>query len=200
MSRLDLDPADPGVNGYRLLTALVVPRPIAWVSTCDADGRGNLAPHSFFTVVSGEPPMVAFSSLGRKDTLRNVEATGEFVVSVASEPMLEAINASSAPFEHGHDEAEHLDIAMAPSLTVRPPRVATSPASLECRLEQVVEAGNGFLVIGRVVSVNVDDDVLVDGHPEIARLKPVSRLGRSEWGRPPEVFEMERPGSVNDVR
>ena len=103
--RTVFDPADPDVNPYRLLTGLVVPRPIAWVSTLDAEGRGNLAPHSFFTVASGRPPVILFSSLGRKDTVRNIEETGEFVVSFSSEALLEQVNNSSAPFEHGDDEA-----------------------------------------------------------------------------------------------
>src|SRR5689334_25405496 len=102
--RTVFDPSDPEVNPYRLLTGLVVPRPIAWVSTLDAQGRGNLAPHSFFTVASGNPPVVLFSSLGRKDTVRNIEDTGEFVVNLSSEALLDQVNDSSAPFEHGDDE------------------------------------------------------------------------------------------------
>src|SRR6478752_1003236 len=94
--RTVFDPADPEVNPYRLLTGLVVPRPIAWVSTIDAEGRGNLAPHSFFTVASAHPPIVQFTSVGTKDTLRNVLATGEFVVNLASRANLNEINASSA--------------------------------------------------------------------------------------------------------
>src|SRR3954463_3826379 len=119
-ARSVFDPADVGVNAYRLLTALVVPRAIAWVSTVDADGRGNLAPHSFFTVASGRPPVILFSSLGRKDTVRNIEETGEFVVSFSSEGLLRHINNSSAPFEHGEDEALELGIATEPSETVAP--------------------------------------------------------------------------------
>ena len=111
-SRSVFDPAAPDVNAYKLLTSLVVPRPIAWVSTLDTSGRGNLAPHSFFTVASGRPPVILFSSLGRKDTVRNIEATGEFVVSVCSESLLEQVNASSAPFEHGDDELGGIDIPL----------------------------------------------------------------------------------------
>src|SRR6476619_5778795 len=95
--RTVFDPADPDVNAYRLLTSLVVPRPIAWVSTLDAQGNGNLAPHSFFTVASGRPPVVLFSSLGRKDTVRNIEETGEFVLSFTAESRIDEINDSSAP-------------------------------------------------------------------------------------------------------
>src|SRR6478736_1034775 len=120
-SRTVFDPADEGVNAYKLLTALVVPRPIAWVSTLSPEGKGNLAPHSFFTVASGRPPVVLFSSLGRKDTVRNIEATGEFVVSFSSESLLQQVNNSSAPFEHGDDEALELGIATEPSHGVAAP-------------------------------------------------------------------------------
>ncbi len=194
------EPSAEGVNAYRLLTALVVPRPIAWVSTLDASGRGNLAPHSFFTVASGRPPVVLFSSLGRKDTVRNIEETGEFVISFSSESLLEQVNATSAPFDHGDDEAEQLDIATEPSQTVAPPRVAESPASIECRLERIVEVGSAFVVFGEVTAITVRDDVLVDGHPEMEQLLPLSRLGRDEWGRPPEVFRLTRPQTPGDVR
>ena len=198
-ARTVFDPADPDTNAYRLLTGLVVPRPIAWVSTVDAEGHGNLAPHSFYTVASGRPPVVLFSSLGRKDTVRNVEQTGEFVISFSSESMLEQVNASSAPFGHGDDEAAELGIATEPSETVAPHRVADSPASIECRLDRIVEVGHAFVVFGAVTAITVVDSALVDGLPAMDRLRPVSRLGGPEWGRPPEVFRMTRPTSPEDV-
>jgi len=198
-ARTVFDAASADVNVYRLLTALVVPRPIAWVSTLDANGRGNLAPHSFFTVASGRPPVILFSSLGRKDTVRNIETTGEFVVNVASEDLLGEINASSAKFEHGDSEADLLGIATEPSATVAPPRVTGSPASIECRLERIVEVGTAYVVFGAVTSVTVRDEVLVDGHPAMEHLRPVSRLGRDEWGRPPEVLRLTRPDRPEDV-
>ena len=135
MARTEFRIGDEGVNGYRLLNSLVVPRPIAWVSTLDARGRANLAPHSFFSVASSDPPTVMFTSVGDKDTLRNVRETGEFVVCVASAPLLHAVNDSSAPFEHGADEAEELGIAMEPSVdgrsrhASRPPRRRSSAGS-----------------------------------------------------------------------
>jgi flavin reductase (DIM6/NTAB) family NADH-FMN oxidoreductase RutF len=193
------DPFAEGVNAYRLLTALVVPRPIAWVSTLDGAGRGNLAPHSFFTVASGRPPVVLFSSLGRKDTVRNIEATGEFVISFSAESLLEQINASSAPFEPGDDEASLLGITTEPSQSVAPPRVVESPASIECRLDRIVEVGNAFVVFGAVTAITVLDGVLVDGHPAVELLRPLSRLGRDEWGRPPEAFRVARPQKPDDV-
>ncbi|GAB3989775.1 flavin reductase family protein [Nocardioides marmoraquaticus] len=199
-SRTFFDPDDAEVNAYKLLTALVVPRAIAWVSTVDSAGRRNLAPHSFFTVASGRPPVVLFSSLGHKDTVRNIEATGEFVVNFSSESLLDLVNDSSAPFEHGDDEAAALGIEMEPSRTVAPERVVASPASIECRLRQVVTVEKAYVVLGDVTAITVDDDVLVDGHPEMSLLRPVSRLGKEEWGRPPEVFELARPTSPDDVR
>lgn len=199
MSRTVFDPAAPGVNAYRLLTALVVPRPIAWVSTVDAEGRGNLAPHSFFTVASHRPPTVLFSSLGHKDTVGNIEATGEFVVNLATEPLLEQVNSSSAPFEPGDDEALLLEIGTEPSHAVAPRRVAASPASIECRLDRIVEVGTSYVVLGVVVAITVRDDVLRDGHPAVELLRPLSRLGRDEWGLPPEVIRVVRPSRPEDV-
>ena len=188
-----LRPDEEGVNGYRLLTALVLPRPIAWVSSISADGIGNLAPHSFFTVASAEPPIVQFTSVGAKDTLRNVVATREFTISLASRPLIDQVNASSATYDADVDEAEELGIAMSPSAVVAPPRVAASPASLECRLHDTLVVGDSTLVLGEVVAVTVDPAVLVDGRPVFDRLAPLSRLGGSEWGLPPEVVRVTRP-------
>ena len=185
--RLVLRPSDPGVNGYRLLTALVVPRPIAWVSSRSADGTGNLAPHSFFTVASANPPIVQFTSVGTKDTLRNVLETREFTVSIASQPLIDAVNDS------GVDEAVALGIVMAPSTVVAAPRVNDSPASLECRLHTTVPAGDSTLVLGEVVAVTIDPEVLVNGRPALERLAPLSRLGADEWGLPPQVVRRGRP-------
>ncbi len=190
---LVLRPGEPDVNAYRLMTALVVPRPIAWVSTRSADGVGNLAPHSFFTIASARPPIVQFTSVGAKDTLRNVEETGEFTISVASEPLIDLVNGSSARFESDVDEAARLGIAMEPSVVVAPPRVADSPASLECRLHRTIPVGDSVLVLGEVVAVTVDPAVVVDGHPVLDRLAPLSRLGGDEWGLPPGVVSRERP-------
>ncbi|WP_457206020.1 flavin reductase family protein [Nocardioides sp. P5_C9_2] len=184
---------DPDVNVYRLLTALVVPRPIAWVSTVAADGVGNLAPHSFYTVSCANPPIVQFTSVGDKDTLANVRATGEFVVNVASRPLMDLVNDSSAGFEPGVDEAEALGIETEPSLLVAPRRVVASPASLECTLHSTVELGDSTLVLGHVVATTVRSEALVEGHPSMAHLEPVSRLGRDEWGLPPEVVRLTRP-------
>lgn len=190
---------DPDVNPYRLLTAVVVPRPIAWISTVGADGVGNLAPHSFFSVACASPPIVSFTSVGAKDTLANVEATGEFVVNLASRPMMDLVNRSSAPFGPEVDEAEVLGIELEPSDLVAPARVVDSPASLECVLHSTQELGDSTLVLGRVVAVTVADAALVDGRPAMAHLQPLSRLGGDEWGLPSEVVSVRRPQRPEEV-
>lgn len=185
---------DPDVQMYALLTATVVPRPIAWISTRSAAGDGNLAPHSFYTVSCANPPIVQFTSVGDKDTLRNVRETGEFVINVSTAPMTDSINASSAPFDAQVDEADALGVRLEPSLLVSVPRVADAPASIECRLHSMVELGDSTIVLGDVLAVTVLDSALAaDGLPDISALQPVSRLGRNEWGRPPAVFTLDRP-------
>ena len=135
--RTDFSVDDPDVNPYRLLTAVVVPRPIAWVSTVSAPGVVNLAPHSFYTVACARPPIVQFTSVRKKDTLRNVLETGEFVVNLAPAPLLDEVNNSAARFAPDQSEPDALGITMEPSVTVRPPRVAASPVAIECTLQTV---------------------------------------------------------------
>ncbi|CAM3860116.1 flavin reductase family protein [Nocardioides zeicaulis] len=192
-SRRVFDIDDPTTSPYRLLTALVVPRPIAWVSTLSAAGVGNLAPHSFFTVACADPAVVQFTSIGRKDTLRNVEETGEFTVSLASEELVDQVNATSTAFGPEVDEADATGVVMEPSEKVAPPRVRASPASIECTLRQVVDLGTSWLVLGTVRAITVRESALDGTHPLMSELRPVSRLGRDEWGLPPEVVALERP-------
>ncbi|MEU8651954.1 flavin reductase family protein [Streptomyces sp. NPDC048737] len=192
--RIDHSPDSMGAGAfYRLLTAVVVPRPIAWVSTLAADGStANLAPHSFFTVACTDPPIVQFTSVGRKDSLRNIEATGEFVVNLAPEPLLEQINASAVDFPAEMDEFDAVGIEREPSLLVAPPRVAASPVALECRLHSTLGIGNSTLVLGQVVHAAVHEDAVVDGRPDIRRLRPLARLGGDEWSTVGEVGELAR--------
>ncbi|MFI0741712.1 flavin reductase family protein [Streptomyces sp. NPDC021100] len=182
--RVDIDIETAGRAAvYRLLTSVVVPRPIAWVSTVSEDGTtANLAPHSFFTIACVEPPIVQFTSVGRKDTLRNVEATGEFVVSLAPEGLERQINETGADFPPGVDEFDAVGLAKEPSLMVKAPRVADSPVALECRLHGTLRLGDSTIVLGRVVHAAVGESVLDGDHPEITRMRPLSRLGRDEWG------------------
>ncbi|WP_432064265.1 flavin reductase family protein [Streptomyces sp. C10-9-1] len=191
--RIDLDPAACGRDTfYRLLTATVVPRPIAWISTTSPDGTDNLAPHSFFTIACVAPPIVQFTSVGRKDSLNNVEETGEFVVNLAPEALVEQVNATATDFPRGVGEFDAVGVAREPSLRVKPPRVAASPVALECVLHSTVRLGDSTVVFGRVVHAAVQESVLADGHPEVTRLAPLSRLGKDEWGTVGEVREIAR--------
>jgi flavin reductase (DIM6/NTAB) family NADH-FMN oxidoreductase RutF len=191
--RVDFDPQSVSSRDfYKLLTATVVPRPIAWVSTTAADGTDNLAPHSFFTVSCAEPPVVQFSSVGRKDSLRNVEDTGQFVVNLAPEALFEQINATATDFPRGVSEFDAVGLEREPSVRVKPPRVAGSPVALECELHSTVRLGNSTVVFGRVVHVAVADEVMVDGHPDVHRMRPLTRLGKNEWARTGEVWEIAR--------
>lgn len=191
---------DPDVNTYKLLTAVVVPRPIAWVTTLSSEGVVNLAPHSFYTVACARPPIVQFTSVGSKDTLRNVRDTGEFAVNLAYGPLIEAVNNTSAAFAYDESEPAQLGITMEPSTVVRPPRVKDSPVSIECTLHSTVELGDSTVVFGNVVLITVADAVLVGGHPEFERLDPLSRLGKDEWGVHTQVTSIKRPRTPEDIR
>ncbi len=191
-------------EAYRLMLSLIVPRPIAWVSTLGADGTPNLAPFSFYTGVSGNPPVVLFSVSprsarlggGEKDTLRNVRATGEFVVNLVTEALAEVMNQTSGEYPPGVDEFTQAGLTAAPSVDVRPPRVAEAPAALECRLHQLVpvEGSGSVMVLGRVVRYHVRADLQRDsGLVDAAALRPVARLGGSEYATLGEVFSLERP-------
>ena len=186
--------------------AVVVPRPIGWVSSVDRDGRVNLAPFSFFNAVSYVPPQVMFATTephregGDKDSLRNIRETGEFAVNLATWPLREAVNASSAPAPHGTDEFELAGLTKAPACVVRPPLVAESPVHLECVLVQIVElpspdpADPNTVVFGEVVGVHIADEVIVDGLVDPLRLDAIARLGYDQYTRVVEVFSMKRPG------
>ena len=191
--RTDLDPAEVGTRAfYKLMTSVVVPRPIAWVSTRSADGVDNLAPHSFFTVSCVDPPMIQFTSVGKKDSLRNAVETGEFVVCLATEPLFEQVNASGTDFPAGVSEFSAVGLTAEPSAVVAPPRVAESPVALECRLHQALELGDSTVVIGRVVHASIASAVFEDDLPDIAKLRPLARLGRNQWSTIGEVLDITR--------
>ncbi|MEU9033463.1 flavin reductase family protein [Streptomyces sp. NPDC048352] len=177
---------------YHLLTSTVVPRPIAWVSTVSAEGVDNLAPHSFFTISSLTPPIVQFTSVGRKDSLRNVEATGQFVVNLAPEALLEKINETATDFPPEVSEFDAVGVEREPGVRVKAPRVAGSPVALECELHSTLLLGDSTVVFGRVVHFAVDDAVLDQDHPEVTRLRPLTRLGKDEWGTLGEVRDLRR--------
>jgi flavin reductase (DIM6/NTAB) family NADH-FMN oxidoreductase RutF len=179
--RQDFDPAALGRAAYALLNSVVVPRPIAWVSTRSADGVDNLAPHSFFTVSGVKPPVVQFTSVGTKDSLRNVLATKEFVVSMCTEDLLEKVNKTGTNYPADVSEFDAAGVTRELSLRVAPYRVAESPVALECRLAGTKEFGECTVVFGEVVHIAVEERVLRDGRPEITLLRPVARLGAAEW-------------------
>lgn len=181
---------------YKLLVGVVVPRPIAWVSTLNEAGRVNLAPFSCYTFVSNDPPMLAVS-VGRrngspKDTARNARHWGEFVVNVVDEALVEPMHRSSAEHAPDRSEAEQLAIQLQPSLSVRPPRVAAAPVAMECRLEQVIEFGNlhSQLLVGRIVRFRIAEQLYRDGKIDTVRLKPLARLGGPHYARLGEIVTM----------
>ncbi|WP_028278924.1 flavin reductase family protein [Arthrobacter sp. H5] len=177
---------------YRLLTATVVPRPIAWVSSRSAEGVDNLAPHSFYTVASVRPPIIQFTSVGEKDTLRNIQATGEFTVNLATEDLFEQVNATGTAFDADVSEYDAAGLTREPSLTIAAPRVKESPAALECRLHHILPMGDCTLVFGEVMHAAISEEVLDGTHPRIDLLKPLSRLGRDEWGTAGQIRTIKR--------
>ena len=190
---------------YNPLKACVVPRPIGWISTVNAAGVVNLAPFSFFNLLSYDPPFVMFSAGaheadgGKKDTVVNIEATGEFVYNMATWAQKDQMNASATIVDRTVDEMAATGLEPLPSQLVRPPRVKGSPVHFECRLHEVitlpgrVPSSNHSLVIGQVVAVHIDDDVLMaDGRVDVAKMQPIARLGYKDYIRVESLFQMEK--------
>ncbi|MBB5351431.1 flavin reductase (DIM6/NTAB) family NADH-FMN oxidoreductase RutF [Haloferula luteola] len=188
-------------RAYPVLASLITPRPIAWISTSDSNGIVNLAPFSFFNVFGSEPPLVAVAPGDRpdgnpKDTARNMRETGEFVVNLVSEALAPAMVRTAASLAPGVDEAAREGLAMAPSITVAPPRVALAPAALECKVHSIQEIGSNRLVLGIVHRVHVLDEII---DPTTLRIHqhlhtPVGRMASPHWYcRTGDLFEIERP-------
>ena len=183
------------------LTALVVPRPIGWISTLGRDGIVNLAPYSFFNAVASSPPFVMFSSAGIKHSQLNAEQTGEFVASLATYELREELNITSAMVGAEVSEPELARLEMAPSIAVKPPRVKKSPTALECRYVKTVELPgpdgkphNFSIVIGEVVGIYIDDSVIVNGMVDLSRVRPIARLGYlDQYTVVDTIFKMTRP-------
>jgi flavin reductase (DIM6/NTAB) family NADH-FMN oxidoreductase RutF len=204
---LDITPGDlPHREVYKLMTASIVPRPIAWVSTLSIEGQPNLAPFSFFNGVCSAPPTVVFCPMVRatdgdqKDTLRNVRQTGEFVVNFVTEALAEAMNLTAAEVPPEVNEFERAGLTPAPSKLVKVPRVAESPIHFECTLNQIVtiseQPGGGYLVIGTVVHMHFDDSVFREGnYIDLAAYQPIGRLTGSGYSRVRDTFELKRPES-----
>ena len=186
--------------------ALVVPRPIGWVSTLSRDGVANLAPYSFFNAVSDRPPMLMFSSGGTKDSLRNILETGEFTFSIATWALRDKMNLSSAMVARSVDEFDLAGLSKAASRFVAPPRVAESPAAFECKLWQTLPLpapprGEGYtLVLGSVVGVYIDDAYVKDGLVQSGEMRPLARLGYMDYSvlSPESMFTMNRPLASED--
>jgi flavin reductase (DIM6/NTAB) family NADH-FMN oxidoreductase RutF len=177
---------------YRVLNSVVVPRPIAWVCSRSADGVENLAPHSFYTVACVDPPVVQFTSVGRKDSLNNIESTKDFTVSLTPEALFEQVNATSTDFPPDASEAEHTGVRLEPADVVSAMRVADSPVSLECRLHGTVSFGDSTVVFGRVLAISAWEETVRDGRPRIEHLHPLARLGGNEWSTIGEVKVIPR--------
>ena len=198
-----IDPAEKKPREiYSLLISTITPRPIAWVSSMSADSRTNLAPYSFFNGVTAAPPTIVFSPVNdrhgnKKDTVRNIEATGEFVVNIVSEELAEAMNATSAEFEYGVSEFERCGVPSVPSQRVGPPGVAGAAVRFECVLHQIVPVGEGplasMLTIGRVVLFHVADEVMRDGQVDPTLLRTIGRMGGSLYTRTRDLFDIQRP-------
>ena len=180
--------------------ALIVPRPIGWISTLSKDGVLNLAPYSFFNGVSTDPHIVMFASAGRKDSLRNAEETGEFVCNLAGFAQRDEMNASSATVGPEVDEFALAGLATEPSKLVKPPRVVGAPAHLECvwlqTVPMIVRDGRHTydIVLGEVIGVHIDDRFVTDGKVDSSAMRPIARLGYHDYAVVNEVFSLKRPG------
>ena len=205
---------DPHKNDHGLpynpYKACVVPRPIGWISTVGTDGRVNMAPFSQFNNLGYDPPYVMFSAGGherenrRKDTVENVDATGEFVFNMATYALRDAVNLSGQTIDPDIDEMATAGLTPAPSRLVAPPRVAESPVHFECRLHDIIvlpgnsNATTNHVVIGRVVGVHIDDSVITaEGKVDVKTIRRIARLGYMEYTVVDTVFEM---GAIDDTR
>lgn len=179
---------------YFLLTSLVVPRPIAWVGTTSPSGVDNVAPHSFFNVISSDPPIVHFTSSGAKDTLANARATGAFTISVVSRPLLEAMNTTAADMPPDVSEFDHVDVTATRGEVVAAPYVTESPAAMECTVRTILSMGSGHMVFGDVRRIHVHDRAWgPDDRVDIAALDPVGRLSGSQYTLSEEILRHPRP-------
>ncbi|WP_027481010.1 flavin reductase family protein [Deinococcus pimensis] len=186
---------------YKLLTGVVVPRPIAWVTTLNPDGSVNAAPYSFYGAMGSDPPLVAFGPGNRdrataKDTAANVRREREFVVNVVTADLADAMNVTGADFPHGEEELAHAGLTTVPSALVRAPRIAESPVHLECRELMTLEVGRNRVVLGEVVTIHVRDDLMLDAarfHVDTPALGALGRMGgRGGYVRTTDLLEIPR--------
>lgn len=201
---LFIDPAADTGFKRGIFNAMIAPRPIGWLSTVDREGNANLAPFSYFNIVSNLPPILMFScntpeDRPAKDTLANVRQTGEFVFNLVGEELIAQMNNTSTPVPSGTDEFAHFGVEKASCRVVSPPRVAASPCSMECKVLQTVSFGGGDLgpqtnvTFGQVVGIHIAPGFLLDdGHFDTLAARPVSRLGGSEYAVTRDSFALER--------
>lgn len=180
--------------------AIVTPRPIGWITALNARGEVNLSPYSFFNAVSSRPHIVMFSSEDKKDAVSFVEETGEFTCSIVSKKLAHQMNLTSAPLPAGQSEYAHAGLEMAASTFVKPPRVAGSPAALECKLlsvQQLVDLDGRsiprWMVLGQVVGIFMDDDCIRDGRFDTAAANPIARCGYADYAEVDHLFSITRP-------
>jgi len=193
-----IDPAAiSGSAMYRFLIGVIVPRPIAFISTLGDAGQRNLAPFSYFNAISSAPPLIGVSFSDRaddpKDTLRNIRDSGEFVINVVNDALLEAMVRTSGEWPRGVDEFEVAGLTAVPAQRVRAPRVAESPVHLECRLHREIPLGNSIFVVGEVLLAEARDDLFIDGRVDPDKLRPIGRLGGEGYTRLGEVVRVSRP-------
>lgn len=182
------------------IKAIIAPRPIGWISTLNKAGQPNLAPYSFFNMVQTRTPICMFGSDGLKHTAANAMATGEFVFNLVSRPLFDAMNATSAALGEGEDEFAAAGLEAAACKVVRAPRVAASPASLECKVLNAMElftldgtTTGGWLIVGQVVGVHIAEDFLVDGMFDTVKAQSVARCGYRDYSQVMEMFSALRP-------
>ncbi len=192
-------------EAYRWIVGLVVPRPIAWVTTRDQKNVINLAPFSFYNAVSSKPPCLLFSITrktngDKKDTLLNIEANGEFTVNIPDKDHAVLVNETSTELPYGESELERFGLKSIPGSFTQVPRIASVKAAFECKLHQIVEIGDGTLgssslIIGKILGAHISNSILTNGRVDARALNPISRLGGAQWADLGTVFEQKRPTS-----
>ena len=203
---MKIDPATLSPDAaYFWQAATILPRPIAWTSTLNEDGSANLAPFSFFTGVSADPPTCLICVSRRKqqpdgtrppkDTWRNIERSGEYVIHVVNDALGAQMNATSHDVPYGTDEFEVTGLTKVASDRVAPPRIGEAPVAMECRLERIVEVGRAgtAVIIGEILLWHVHDDLLVNGRLDLGRLDAIGRMGGPTYARTRDRFDMTRP-------
>jgi flavin reductase (DIM6/NTAB) family NADH-FMN oxidoreductase RutF len=195
---MHFDPASLSArDAYRLMISCIIPRPIAFVTTLSREGVSNLAPFSFFNGVTSDPPVISIAVAtkrdgSKKDTWRNIEETGEFVVNVVVPELMDAVILGAKELPHNVSELELAGLETLPSLQVKPPRLAGSPIHLECRLLKIVEVEETGLILGRVAMVHAKDEIVEGGRVDPRRLTFVGRMGDDFYCRVNDLFERRR--------